>query len=421
MKRVIAGFLICSAFLQAETLTLQECIDMTLKNHPDVHTFMLTVEQSQKDLASSKSAYRPQVAVHLEYDPLRTYVMPVMGKFSTDDDTLFHSDIVLNQKLWDFKKTSNRIAASRLQKDISRLSLEDVKNQLALRVEQVYDAVLLQESLIALRKKDLETKEALYKQALAMQKQGLRTKADAARFHASVFGAKEALSEAKAAYEKARNSLSFLIGEKLQNDVRFENHLRQIERLKLSSEKKKMLHEALLQNPSLQKMHKEIEKADKLYQASKSERYGSIDATLMASHEESLSNYDTKLVALKAELPLYMGGKLKAQMQKAKIAKAKAQMQYQSLLLKYREQLDALLIDLSHADVSIAAKKESIKAAKAALDVVRARYKEGLVTYLQLLDAVTLYESSQVAYIGALARKSDILYQIKSLTGADKL
>ncbi len=420
MKRFFL-VIVCSVALQAEILSLKECIDKTLQNHPDVHSFMLSVEQSEKDLSSSKSAYKPQVALHLEYDPLRTYVMPVGGRFSTTDDTLLHGDIVLNQKLWDFSKTSNRIRASKVQKEITKLSLKDIKNQLALRVEQTYDRLLLQKELISLREEELKTKEMLYKQALAMQKQGLKTRADATRFRASVFEMKEALSLAKASYLKAKNSLEFLMGEKISKNVELENNLKRIKEFKLSQEKKKILHKALLKNPMLSKIEKEIEKADHLYKASKGERYGSVDAMLMATHEESLSNYNTKLVAIKAELPLYTGGRLKAQMQKAKIAKAKAKASYASILLKYKEQLESLFIDLAQTDSAISAKTESIKAAKAALDIVRARYKEGLVTYLQLLDALTLYESTKVSYIGTLAEKSAILYQIKSLTGVEEL
>jgi outer membrane protein TolC len=421
MKKSLMAVAILSALAQAQVLPLQTCIDKTLKNHPEVKSFVLSLEESKQDLSSSRSAYRPQLSAHLEYDPSRTYVMPQNGRFMTKDDDLGHADIMLRQKVWDFGKTTNRIDAAKMQKEISRLSLEDLKNRLRLRVEQVYDLLLLQKEMIALREHDLKTKQALYKQALAMQKQGLKTKADAARFLAAVYNAKETLSASKASYAKAKKSLEFLMGESIAKETTFENDLLRLEKLKLSTGDKEKLRKALLQNPSLRKIAKEIEKADRLYKAAKSERYGSIDLVASATHEESLSDYDTKMVGIKAEIPLYLGGKIKAQAQKAKIARAKVKSMYDSALLSYREKLEALFIDLAHTDTAIAAKAESIKASDEALRLIRGRYKVGLATYLQLLDALSAYKSAQTAYIGALAQKSDILYQIKSLTGADKL
>ena len=421
MKKSLLAMMILSGFAQAEILPLQTSIDKTLQNHPDVKSFMLSLKQSQSELASSRSIYRPQISVHLEYDPLHTYAMPQNGRFMTKDDNLLHADIMLKQKVWDFGKTTNRIDAAKVQKEISQLSLEDIKNRLRLRVEQVYDLLLLQKEMIALRAHDLKTKEALYKQALAMKKQGLKTKADAARFLAAVYNAKEALSASQAAYAKAKKSLEFLTGETIGKDTTFENDLPRIEKLKLSEKQKEILRNALLQNPSLQKVTKEIEKADKLYKAAKNERYGSIDAVAAATHEESLSDYDTKMVGIKAEIPLYLGGKIRAEAQKAKIARARAKSIYASALLEYREKLEALFIDLAHTDAAISAKRESINASQEALRLIRGRYKAGLATYLQLLDALSVYKGAQTAFVGALAQKSDILYQIKSLTGADHL
>ena len=421
MKRSFLLILLFGTLLEAKSLSLQSCIEKTLKNHPDEKSFALSLKQSEKEVDSAKSAFHPQIAVHLEYDPLKTYVISQNGRNFTKDDTFTHEDIVLSQKIWDFSKTKNRIEAQKIEKDISKLSLEEIKNKLRLKVEQVYDLMLLQKQMINLRRHDLKAKQALYRQAVAMQKQGLKTKIDAMRFESEVFSAKEALSLAVTGYDKAKNSLEFLIGEKISKHTVLKNELKKIERLRLKKSKKDFLRKQLLNNPSLKKVYKSIEKSQKLYNISKNERYGSIDATAMATHEETLWNYDTQSVAIKAQIPLYQGGKLKAQAQKAKIAQIKARTTYASALLQYKEQLEALFIDLRHIDVSIKAKKKSIKATKEALRLIEGRYKVGLISYLEVLDALTLYKSSQTALISAYAQKSDILYQIKSLTGVNRL
>jgi len=44
---VIASLLLSSIALVAQTLTLQESIDKTLLNHPDIKSFQLKIQQSK--------------------------------------------------------------------------------------------------------------------------------------------------------------------------------------------------------------------------------------------------------------------------------------------------------------------------------------------------------------------------------------
>jgi len=405
-----------------DILSLKSCINKTFKNHPDIKSFSYSVLQSKEDLNSAKAGWKPQISVHLEYDPTHTYLVTQNGKYFTTDDTMFHSDITLTQRIFDFKKTDYLIDASKIQKQNTLLSLQEIKNSLALKVEQTYDQVLLQKKVINVKKEDLKNKKELYKQALALQKQGLKTQADTTRMLASLENAKEELSLAKTAYNKAVNSLKFLIGEKIPKNAGFENHLLKVEKLKLSnSTKKALLKKLKTQNPTLKKFDNEIKRAYKLYKASKSEKYGSFDAVLSATHEDVLTDYDTKTVAFKYQLPLFQGGKLSSQIQKSKISINKAKSNYQSQLIKYQEELENLFLDLKQSDVSIRSKKASIKSAKKTYYLIKGRYKEGLTTYLELLDALYLLENSKFAYINALAQKSSIIYQIKSLTGEKNL
>jgi len=419
--KVLLGIILFITISYTKTLTLKSCIDKTLKNHPDIKTFSYSLLQSKEDLNMAQAEWRPNISAHLEYDPTHSYLINLNGKTFTKDDTLYHSDITLTQRIFDFKKTDYLIDASKIQKQNALLSLEQVKNDLRLKVEQTYDQILLQKKVIKVKKEDLKNKKELYKQALALQKQGLKTQADSSRMLASVANAKEELSVAYAMYEKAINSLKYLIGEKIPKNTTFENHLKTIEKIKLSNSKKRFLLKKLKTNPILKKFQNEIKRADKLYKASKSERYGTLDASLIATHEETLSKYDTKTVALKYQLPLYQAGKLSSQIQKSKISINKAKSSYESMLIKYKEQLESLFIDLKQSDVSIKAKKASIRSAKKTYYLIKGRYKEGLVTYVELLDALYLLENSKFAYINELARKSSILYQIKSLTGEKNL
>jgi outer membrane protein TolC len=84
MKKILCINLLLTLGLNAQTLSLEESINKTLSNHPDIKTFALKVTQSQTGYRSARADYLPQVNLSAEYDPLKTYVFPFNGAFHTD-------------------------------------------------------------------------------------------------------------------------------------------------------------------------------------------------------------------------------------------------------------------------------------------------------------------------------------------------
>ena len=214
---VLVSVTACAVF--AQTLTLQESINKTLTHHPDLKALQLQIEQSQSGVDAVRADYLPQVNVQANYNPLQTYVFPANAQFNTIDDDGWNAGASLKQKIWDFSKTTSAIEAFQIEEDISKLSLEEQKALLAYRVKSLYELMVVQKEAIEVRKKDVEAKEAYYKQALAFVKQGLKTNADASRFLSSLYIAKESLTQSQSEFAKAKNSLSLYMGEKISDDV----------------------------------------------------------------------------------------------------------------------------------------------------------------------------------------------------------
>jgi len=199
--------------------------EKTLQNHPDVKTFTFKMQQSHTRYKSAFSDYLPQVNLSAEYNPTQTYALPVNGKFQTVNDIGWNVGASLKQKIWDFSKTSSKINASKLDEDISKLSLKDLKVLLAWKVKSLYELMVVQKEAIKVRETDLHSKEAYYEQAKALYKQGLKTQADTSRFLSAVYLAKDNLAIAKATFNKAKNSLSLYMGEKIADDVELQNNV----------------------------------------------------------------------------------------------------------------------------------------------------------------------------------------------------
>lgn len=401
-KIVLFTTLLSSVIFASEPLTLQSAIDKTLQNHPDIKSFSLKVEQSKESYNSSFSDFLPQVNLQANYNPIESL-----------HNGSWNVGASVRQKLWDFSKTSNLIDASKIDEDISKLSLEDMKVLLSFKVKSFYSLMVVKQETIKVREKDLELKESYYAQAKALVEQGLKTNADASRFLSAVYLSKNNLFEARASYEKAKNSLSLYMGEALENDVELDSGI-----IKTKQDfNKDSLQNILDENYALKIYNQTIDKNTLLYKSAKASHFGSLDAVASYSHIDSVNSYDSKLVGVSLNIPIYSGGKITAEAQKARIGFQIAKEQRASKELALKEEIKSLLIDIDRYGKTIEAKKAELQASQETKQVLDARYKEGLSTYIEILDSASLVLNAQLGVLEAYYLQSTAINKITYLRG----
>ena len=413
MNKIFFSSLLLFSLLNAETLTLQESIDATLQNYPDVKSLQMKMKQSKLSHRSATADYLPQVNLNGQYNFTQTYVFPVNGAFHTQDDTGWNAGVNLKQKVWDFSKTTSKIAATQKDEDISQLSLLDFKALLAYKVKSFYKLMVVQREAVNVRKKDLEAKKAYYAQAEALVKQGLKTRADASRFLSAVYNAEDNLAIAQASFDKARNSLSLYMDRKIDANVTLENSVLQ-ESFNANTDVEK---EVLSSNYTLKIENKNIEKNILLHKSAKAEHYGSIDAVASYNHFDTLNIYDATTAGVVVNIPLYSGGRVSAEAQKVEISAQISKEQKRSRELALKEELQNLLLDIKRYNKTISAKKAQLDSAQETKKVLDGRYKEGLATYIEVLDATTQVLNAKLSLLEAYYLRALSIDRIQYLKG----
>ncbi|MCF6309776.1 MAG: TolC family protein [Sulfurimonas sp.] len=372
----------------------------------------MQVNSSRSGVDIARADYLPQVSLQLEYDPTRTYVLPVNGIFNTKDSDAYFIGATLYQKIWDFSKTSSNIDAQKENIEIAKLSLSDAKAYLAYKVKLQYELIILQRAAMKVRQKDLEAKNELYKQAEALVRQGMKTSADATRFLSSFYIAKDNLAIAKASFDKAINTLSIYINEKLDSEVELEsNNLDQSNNVDKQT--------ILSSSPSLRVFKKSIRKSDLEYMSVKASHYGSLDLIASYTHQNTLNKYDSSIVGISLNIPLYSGGRTSALVEQAKINKQNLQAQYNSKLLMLKEEAESLLIDIQRYRETIISKNAQLEAAAQTSMLIEARYKEGLATYIEVLDASSLKLDAELGLLSAKYERNSAIYRLEYLEGKE--
>ncbi len=415
MKKIFILFVITfTTMVFAKTLTLKECIDKTIKNHPDVKSFMLQIQKSKKSYSSANADNLPQINLSANYNITQTYPVTVGNIFKTVDHNGWDIGVSLKQKLFDFSKTKYKIEAFKKDEDISKLSLKDLKAILAFKVRSLYELMVVQQEAIQVRKKDLEAKEELYKESKALLKQGLKTKADESRFLSAVFAAKNALETAQSIYNKAKNSLSLYMGEKIDNNITLQqNSIKQ--KLDIS---KYNTNSIIKSNYNLKIDTINIEKNKLLHKSAKAAKYGQIDAVASYNRIGALSeDYNSKVVGIMLNIPLYSGGRLSAESQKAEIALQITKQKKLSKILELKDEVDGLLEDIKRYDATIKAKKEEVVSANETKKVIEGRYKVGLATYTEVLDSISTLLDAKLGVLEAYYSKSIAIDRLIYLKG----
>ncbi|QSZ40669.1 TolC family protein [Sulfurimonas aquatica] len=401
-----------SAVLGASSsLMLQEAIEKALQNHPDIQKSSLQVKRAQSAEKIARADYLPQINLNAEYDPLRTYTLPANGVFNTKDSDGWLVNATLNQKIWDFSKTSLSIEAGEIEQNAAEQSLLDIKALLVYKVKLQYELMLVQREAIKVREEDVKVKEELYKQAQAFVELGMKTDADATRFLSALYRAKDNLAIAEANFFKAKTVLSLYIGQEIDKNVILQNTLG---KRKVVTTNEQSVLEA---SPALKSLQNSLKKDELNYKAAKASHYGSIDAIASYTLQNTLNEYDSSLIGLTLRVPLYSGGRTSAQVEQGIINKQSSQANVNAKELALKEEFATLMIDLKRYEKSIESKELEIKASTQTQRVLEARYKEGLATYIEMLDVNTFTLDAKLSLLQSLYERSSTIHRLEYLQG----
>jgi outer membrane protein TolC len=274
--------------------------------------------------------------------------------------------------------------------------------------------MVVQREAIKVRKKDLKTKKELYKQAQALRIQGLKTKADETRFLSSLYIAKDNLALSKSDFAKAKMILSLYIGEPIASNVKLENTIIK------STWRGKGLEDVLRNSPTLNSLEVSVRQKELEHKSAKASAYGSIDAVASYARQDSLNEYESSYVGISFNIPIYTGGRMTAQEEQAKINKQSARFEHNAKALAIEEEVQSLLIDIKYYEKSIKTKKVQLQANEETKEVTESRYKGGLSTYIELLDAVGVTQESELGILEAKYRKSSAIHRLEYLEGKNR-
>ncbi len=384
---------------EGDVLALPQCLEIALKNQPNLKAARSSVEANQARVTQSKADYLPQISLNSAYDRVHT---EFSGRFMSSGGTTsnYASGVNLTQLFYDFGRTSGKIEASRQNLTMSEYDALYVIQTVILNVEQAYYNLLKSRRLLSVAEETIRQREEHLKQAQAFYRVGTRAKIDVtkaevdlANSHLDKIKAENALKVAKASLNNAmgiRTSVAYTVEDNLQF-VPFREELTAV------------TGEALKSRPDILAFNAQYNSQKAVLESALGEYYPSLigNAAYNLEGDEYPKDKNWNLGAT-ITFPIFSGFATKG-----KVAESRAQLQKIQAEKEVLEQNVCLEVEQAfwatkEAEELIQTTEKTVIQARENLALAEGRYKAGLGSAIEFMDAQILYTKANVDHIQAL-------------------
>ncbi|KPK63101.1 hypothetical protein AMJ83_08525 [candidate division WOR_3 bacterium SM23_42] len=404
--------------------TVDEAIDYALQNNPEIEQLSIELQKSEEQVGQTISAFYPSISANGYY----AYVTDVAViefdsipiPFGAHEN--YNVQLSLQQVIFAWGKLYNAYKISDLASDIAELNLLRKRQEVRYSVADAFYTLLVLEEYLNQARENLAqlqrytaVVETRYKAGLVSQFDLLRARVQAENLKPTVINTENTLN-------LAREGFRLLLGMDLQTEYVLSGELRAVEE-EFSLDQ---LTTSALQNRAEIKNLKKAERIAQLNQAIA--RRANLPSLVGGASYERRKPFSftgdewgsTMTFNLGFEWPIFSGfGNLH------KSREASLMIKEARLALENLER--AIVVEVKQAYLSFLAAKEAIGAAEdnveqaeKSVEIIATRYKNGLATNLEVLDAQLAMMQAQVNYLQEVKNYNTSLAEIYKAIGKEE-
>jgi outer membrane protein len=407
--RVIILLLLVLGF--AGAVTLEQALELAKDRANQIRLSELDIKKAEEEIKRARAGILPQVSVSYNY----TYFGQDLALGTTPNNRQ-SAVLQLNQAIFN-KQVFELIKLANIQRELQSLIKEDVQRTLESQVKDLFYGLLYRKELVKLQEENLDYWEENYRRVSAKFSAGVVPKVELLRAQSQLEQARSQLEQARADYLRALEDFKALL--KLEGDVEPEGTLE----LKGFSLKEEELLQALKEkNSTLRVSKKAVELAQGTVELKRAQNLPTVNG--FANYQlftgkrspvgdtEWLKGYS---FGVSINYPIFDGFSRKAEISGAEIDLLKQRENLLQLEYDLRARLRGILLSINSLKTQIRAVQSSLEFAKEGLRLSTERYRLGVGSQLELLEA-------RANYNNLLANYYLLLYQYNSsLAGLERL
>ena len=385
---------------QAKALdyTLDECISMALAKNPDLLKERAVLQEYEAGYSISKAGLLPQLDFALNYQRYDQELPSKKALFGVSQDD-YYSEIIFKQNIFAGGKFTSQIDSSRILVESQKKRISLIEKELILNITKAYYEQVRASYFLEIQKTLLEKLSAQRIIAELLYKGGKTSIVDVLRIQTNESAQSDIVANAEnQAYIKELN-LGQTIG--VESPIKAKSSLPQINENVVFE--KEIPADILNSHPEILFSSLSKEKNFVEIKTAKSLRYPSLyfKASYFMEDKTFFPGNSNSYGGLFLSLPIYNGGSISAQIEKARSKYLQSlEVERKTRLNLYSRYSAAVATALDKKDRIFTAAK-TLELAKETLTASELNYSSGKISVIDLLDAQKLWSNASLSYANA--------------------
>lgn len=384
--------------LSSKALSLSEATDIAIKNNHNLQLSKLAVDISRSRVRDTKSGFYPQVETKI--------VLPLVER---------ESGVFLDQLIWDFNRTSNRVKSSEFRLQADKYSHDRTVHDTVQNVAVLYYEALIRRSRLEFVEKSLERNNLIFDKVSEQTKLGRSSNIDLTRAKSDTVNSRLELLKKQNEYEESKLKLLDFIGAEFDSDVELVDQ-DQVEFI--NYELKESLEKAMENNLELKKLSADYSAQLSEIRVSKSRFYPQIYGRTAFRFKGEGGEDDPDFIAgVGFKLPIFKGFSRFAKLDTSRSESTRALIRIEQAKKKIQLDVRKLFMDLEFNKEKVKLTKINNDIALENLSIAREKFKLGEVSRIELLESEIFSSESRSDYLGAVYGYKITEIQFKTAIG----
>ena len=391
MKRAGTPFILFSILLlslstagalEKKVLSLDEAVSKALKENPGITVSEANIEISKALVRNMQAPYYPDVYTRI--------IVPFVGR---------ESGFFLDQMIWDFGQTSNKVKSSKEQLKSTKFDSQAAKGDIELNTIVCYYNVLSQTHLVESYEKKVTEGEKRFERAEGFYKAGRVSQTDVTKEEVNLGNARMQLAAARNDLEIAEDNLMAAMGVEGEFNYELVDTLTYEKR---DVDLDDSIDKALDTRPELKSLKAQEASMKANLTASKRAFYPQFFGRTAYRFKGEGAETPGFIAGVGLQFPIFDGFARSANVQDAKAKLMKSQAQIETEKVEIASEVKQLKLDLDLAEENIHITEKTKESAEKSFLLAQERYRLERASELELAEAESLYSSSDAAYRQAI-------------------
>ncbi|MFI5058554.1 MAG: TolC family protein [Candidatus Acidiferrales bacterium] len=409
---------------QALRLTLDQAVTLAVKQNTTAQIALLTAAQSEQDKNVARAALLPESNLSVKDQAQRVNLQAQfggkkllpgfpqhVGPYQVFSAGPTFGGPVLDLTLW------QRYQAARDTANSGRATSLSTREQVILLVVSQYIGTLRAVANVEASQSRVDLAQALYDQAADLQKEGVGTGIDTLRANVELQNEKQRLIESENDRETSLYGLSKLLNLDPRQPIELADSLSFFDTPQ--PEVEPAIEAALAQRQEWKALEEQIKAAGAEKKASQYSRLPSLrfDGNWAYLGTSSATVIPTYTYAASLNMPLFTGGRIRAEIVRADLEIRKLEQQKDDLRNQIALDVKTALLNLQSARSEVQVANLGVQLSKEEVDQARDRFKAGVANNIEVIQAQDSLARANDNQIAALYRFNQARADLARATG----